>query len=134
MTREQRLRSLRFLRPGILQRHRPVPHLFRRGGIRIEREVTKPLKLITFLRRRLGQRRFAFRGNYLKRIGIDERFKIAHRVWVGGGKKPIVKSNFSVAGARSAYPMDGTLYFAIGRCAAYLTLRIDRAPKLGHIS
>ena len=130
MTPEERLRSLSFLRPGILQRDRPVPHLFRRSGIRIKREVAKALELITLLRRRVGKRWFAFRGHNVKRMGIDERFKIARRVRLDGSEKPIIKSNFGVIGLGRAYPVDGPLYFAIRGCATRLTIEIDRAPKL----
>src|SRR5207237_7723584 len=81
-----------------------------------------------------GQRWLTFRVDYFKRMGIDERFKVARRVWLGRGEKPVIKANFGVAGMRRAYPMDGTLDFAIGGCAARFTIQIDRATKLDHIA
>ena len=50
---------------------------FSRGGIRIERKIAEPLKLIAFFRMRVRKRWLAFRGHDFQRIWINERFEIA---------------------------------------------------------
>src|SRR5439155_10644922 len=87
MTREL---FLRLLRPCVPQSDRAIPHLFFTYGIRIEREVAKTFKLITFFGARVRQRGFAFRVRHLQQIGINERFEITTRVGLGNGEEPII--------------------------------------------
>src|SRR6266567_728 len=81
MTREL---LLRFFRPCVLECDRPVPHLFIVRRIRIEREITESLELITLFRPRIGKGWLAFRGHHFARIGIDKGFEIANRACRAG--------------------------------------------------
>src|SRR5438034_5563372 len=67
----------RFFGPGVPQRNRAIPDLFLRSRIRIEREIPETLELVALFGTRACKRGFAFCGNHLERIWINERFEIA---------------------------------------------------------
>ena len=114
------MRELLELRPSILQRDRPVPHLLLSRGIRIERKIAETLELIALLRPRARKRRLAFRGYYFERVRIDERFEIAARacragassgggIGLGNSEEPIIQSDFRIDGVRLRLPSESCL-------------------------
>src|ERR1700724_2102388 len=107
---------LSFFRPRIFQRDRAVPHLFLRHGIGVEREISKPLKLIPFFRTRVRELGLAFRRHHFERMRIYERFEIAGSVGFGNSEQPIIQSDFRISPVRGADPVYRPFDFAFGRC------------------
>src|SRR5262245_48903349 len=103
---------LRIFRPRIPQRDRPVPHLFFKRGIWIERKIAEPLKLIALFSTGVHELWFAFCIRNFQRVGIDERFKITGSIGFGDGEQAVIQSNLCIDRLSRADPMNSPFYFA----------------------